>query len=70
MRLNWQETLYPLAVQVIFALGGGVIFGYGGYLVYRDQFLRKVFGAPKRDGAFLPLSPPVPPGLRDGQSAA
>lgn len=42
MRLNWQETLYPLAVQVIFALGGGVIFGYGGYLVYRDQFLRPV----------------------------
>jgi ABC-type multidrug transport system fused ATPase/permease subunit len=42
MRLNWQETLYPLAVQVIFALGGGVIFGYGGYLVYHDQFLRPV----------------------------
>ncbi|NMG22184.1 ABC transporter ATP-binding protein [Brasilonema bromeliae] len=42
MRLNWLETLYPLAVQVIFALGGGVIFGYGGYLVYRDQFLRPV----------------------------
>lgn len=42
MQLNWQETLYPLAVQVIFALGGGVIFGYGGYLVYRDQFLRPV----------------------------
>ncbi len=42
MRLNWQENLYPLAVQVIFALGGAVIFGYGGYLVYRDQFLRPV----------------------------
>lgn len=42
MRLNWQETLYPLAVQVIFALGGGIIFGYGGYLVYRDQFLHPV----------------------------
>lgn len=42
MRLNWLETLYPLAVQVIFALGTGVIFGYGGYLVYRDQFLRPV----------------------------
>jgi hypothetical protein len=25
---------------------------------------------PKGDGAFLPLSPPVPPGLRDGQSPA
>ncbi|MBD2778718.1 ABC transporter ATP-binding protein [Iningainema tapete] len=42
MRLHWLETLYPLAVQVIFALGSGVIFGYGGYLVYRDQFLRPV----------------------------
>ncbi|BAZ24896.1 ATP-binding protein of ABC transporter [Kalymmatonema gypsitolerans NIES-4073] len=42
MRLNWQETLYPLTVQIIFALGGGVIFGYGGYLVYRDQLLRPV----------------------------
>jgi subfamily B ATP-binding cassette protein MsbA len=42
MRLHWQENLYPLAVQVVFALGSGVIFGYGGYLVYRDQFLRPV----------------------------
>ncbi len=42
MRLNWQETLFPLAVQVIFALGGGIIFGYGGYLVYRDRFLHPV----------------------------
>ncbi|MBD2013306.1 ABC transporter ATP-binding protein [Microcoleus sp. FACHB-53] len=42
MRLHWKENLYPLAVQVVFALGSGVIFGYGGYLVYRDQFLRPV----------------------------
>ncbi|MEP0878349.1 ABC transporter ATP-binding protein/permease [Funiculus sociatus GB2-M2] len=42
MRLHWQENLYPLTVQVVFALGSGVIFGYGGYLVYRDQFLRQV----------------------------
>ncbi|MBD2067798.1 ABC transporter ATP-binding protein [Leptolyngbya sp. FACHB-671] len=42
MRLHWQENLYPLAVQVVFALGSGVIFGYGGYLVYRDQFFRPV----------------------------
>lgn len=44
MRLHWQENLYPLAVQVVFALGSGVILGYGGYLVYRDQFLRPVQG--------------------------
>jgi subfamily B ATP-binding cassette protein MsbA len=42
MRLHWQENLYPLAVQVVFGLGSGVILGYGGYLVYRDQFLRPV----------------------------
>jgi subfamily B ATP-binding cassette protein MsbA len=39
MQLSWQENLYPLAVQVVFALGKAVIFGYGGWLVYRDQFL-------------------------------
>jgi ATP-binding cassette, subfamily B, bacterial len=44
MSLNWQENLYPLAVQIIFALGGAVIFGYGGYLVYRDQFAAPVSG--------------------------
>ncbi|HYF50668.1 MAG TPA: ABC transporter ATP-binding protein [Planctomycetota bacterium] len=42
MRMHWKESLYPLAVQSIFALGGAIIFGYGGYLVYRDQFLTPV----------------------------
>jgi ATP-binding cassette, subfamily B, bacterial len=42
MSLNWQENLYPLTVQIIFAIGGAIIFGYGGYLVYRDQFLNPV----------------------------
>src|SRR4029079_18720072 len=42
LRLNWQENLYPLFVQIIFALGGAVVFGYGGYLVYRDQFVHPV----------------------------
>jgi len=39
MRLNWQENLYPLAVNIIYALAGAIVFGYGGYLVYRDNFL-------------------------------
>lgn len=42
LRLNWQENLYPLFVQIIFALGGAVVFGYGGYLVYRDQFVHPI----------------------------
>lgn len=39
LRLNWQEQLYPLARDLILSLGGAIILGYGGWLVYRDQFL-------------------------------
>ena len=45
LRLNWQEQLYPLARDSILTVGGAIILGYGGYLVYRDQFL-----APVADG--------------------
>jgi ATP-binding cassette, subfamily B, bacterial len=44
LRLNWQEQLYPLARDVILAAGAAIILGYGGYLVYRDQFLHPVAG--------------------------
>jgi ATP-binding cassette subfamily B protein len=44
LRLNWQEQLYPLARDSILAVGGAIILGYGGYLVYRDQFLHPVEG--------------------------
>jgi ATP-binding cassette, subfamily B, bacterial len=37
--LTWQEQLYPLARDTILALSAAVIFGYGGYLVYRDQYV-------------------------------
>jgi subfamily B ATP-binding cassette protein MsbA len=37
MRMNWQEQLYPLVVQCIFAVGAAAVIAYGGYLVYRDQ---------------------------------
>jgi subfamily B ATP-binding cassette protein MsbA len=37
LQLNWQEQLYPLSRDTILALGGAIILGYGGYLVYRDQ---------------------------------
>lgn len=44
LRLNWQEQLYPLARDLILSLGGAIILGYGGWLVYRDQFLSPVSG--------------------------
>src|SRR5215207_1080549 len=44
LRLNWLEQLYPLARDSILAVAGAIIFGYGGYLVYRDQFLAPVVG--------------------------
>jgi ATP-binding cassette subfamily B protein len=44
LRLNVQEQLYPLARDSILAVGGAVILGYGGYLVYRDQFVSPVEG--------------------------
>jgi ATP-binding cassette subfamily B protein len=39
LRLHWQEVLYWLAIGAIFAVAGAVIFGYGGWLVYRDEFV-------------------------------
>jgi subfamily B ATP-binding cassette protein MsbA len=44
LRLNWQEQLYPLSRDSILAVGGAIILGYGGYLVYRDQFLQPIAG--------------------------
>ncbi|MDB5302361.1 MAG: hypothetical protein JWO87_4024 [Phycisphaerales bacterium] len=43
-RLNWQQMAYNLIVGACFAIGGALIFGYGGYLVYRDQHLHPVPG--------------------------
>ncbi len=39
LRLNWETESYWFLVRTIFSLGGAIIFGYGGYLVYRDQFV-------------------------------
>lgn len=36
--LDWQNALFNFAINTIYTLGGAIIFGYGGYLVYRDQF--------------------------------
>ena len=42
LRLNWQEQLYPLARDLVLSIGAAIILGYGGWLVYRDQFLAPV----------------------------
>ncbi|HEV7298537.1 MAG TPA: ABC transporter ATP-binding protein [Tepidisphaeraceae bacterium] len=39
-RLNRQQMAYTLATGATFGVGGAIVFGYGGYLVYRDQFLQ------------------------------
>src|SRR5918994_2491073 len=44
LRLNVQEGLYPLVRDSILAVGGAIILGYGGYLVYRDRVLSPVEG--------------------------
>jgi ATP-binding cassette, subfamily B, bacterial len=44
LSLNVQEQLYPLSRDGILAVGGAIILGYGGYLVYQDQFLAPVEG--------------------------
>jgi subfamily B ATP-binding cassette protein MsbA len=41
-RQSWQESIYWMLVGVIFGLGYALIFGYGGWLVYRDQFVRNL----------------------------
>jgi subfamily B ATP-binding cassette protein MsbA len=38
-RVNWMEALYPFTMQAVFAISGALIFGYGGYLAYRDQMI-------------------------------
>ena len=50
LRLHWQEVLYWLAIGAIFAVAGAVIFGYGGWLVYRDQFVLNKNGATSNGG--------------------
>lgn len=43
-RLNWQQLAYNLIIGVTFGVGGAIVFGYGGYLVYRDQVMRHATG--------------------------
>ncbi len=42
LRLHWQEMWFWLFVGSIFGLGGAVIFGYGGWVVYQDQYVNNL----------------------------
>lgn len=44
-RLNWQQLSYNLIVGTTFGIGGAIVFGYGGYLVYQNQFIQPTPGA-------------------------
>ena len=39
-RVHWREVVYAMFVATILGLGVAVILGLGGYLVYRDEFVR------------------------------
>ncbi len=39
LRLHWQEVLFWLMVGSILSLGSAIVLGYGGYLVYHDQYV-------------------------------
>jgi len=39
MHVHWREVVYGLLVATILGLGTALIFGYGGYLVYHDQYV-------------------------------
>lgn len=39
LRQTWQDSAYWLLVGTVFGIGYALIFGYGGYLVWHDQFV-------------------------------
>ncbi|HEV2294277.1 MAG TPA: ABC transporter ATP-binding protein [Tepidisphaeraceae bacterium] len=42
--LNREQMAYNLIVGTLFALGGAIVFGYGGYLVYQAQTVNRGAG--------------------------
>jgi subfamily B ATP-binding cassette protein MsbA len=39
LKLHWEEVCYWLILGTIFGVGGAVIFGYGGWMVWHDKFV-------------------------------
>lgn len=42
IRVYWVELLHATMIGIVFAVATAVIFGYGGYQVYRDQYIDKI----------------------------
>lgn len=42
LRLHWQEVLFWLCIGSLLAIGTSAVIGYGGYLVYQDQYVAKL----------------------------
>lgn len=53
IRLHWQEVLFWLAIGTVLAVSASALFGYGGYLVYQDQYVLKLGEAGFTVGALL-----------------
>ena len=42
LRLHWQEVLFWLCIGSLLSIGTSAVVGYGGYLVYHDQYVAKL----------------------------
>ncbi|MGN6627409.1 MAG: ABC transporter ATP-binding protein, partial [Tepidisphaeraceae bacterium] len=42
IRLHWQEVLFWLAIGTLLAVSATAILGYGGYIVYNDQYVHQL----------------------------
>ncbi len=71
-RLNWQEMFYWLIVGLIFGLGGAAVFGYGGYLVWRNMYVAPGCRRPDRGDLMVSCRtcPAVGPAVQDHRHRA
>ena len=53
IRLHWQEVLFWLAIGSLLGTSAAVIFGYGGYLVYEDQYVKHLGAVGFTAGALI-----------------
>jgi len=53
IRLHWQEVLFWLAIGTLLGVSAAVIMGYGGYLVYQDQYVKHLGEAGFTVGALV-----------------
>ena len=70
LRLHWQEVLFWLCIGSLLAVGTAAVIGYGGYLVYVDQYLNKVGGDGFTAGKLLIFSACSPSSTRRCKSSA